>query len=80
MGQQRACPVSAARFKLLIWSEPVLAAVLLLASTFGTVAAESVRRITKVEKQAQIGSQAAAIGTPIHMNDQLRTGLAHACR
>ena len=37
-------------------------------------AAPIVGTVTKVEKQAQIGSTTAVVGTPVHMNDELRTG------
>ena len=37
-------------------------------------AAETVGRVTRVENQAQIGGAAAAVGTPVRMDDQLRTG------
>jgi len=30
--------------------------------------------VTKVENQAQVGGEAAAVGSPVHMNDTLRTG------
>ena len=48
----------------LIWFIGVEAAV---AQTVGTV--------TKVEKQAQVGSTPAAVGTPVNMNVELRTGV-----
>jgi hypothetical protein len=34
----------------------------------------SVGRVTNVSNQAQIGSGLATVGTPVHMNDVLRTG------
>ena len=34
----------------------------------------TVGMVTKVENQAQIGAQPAAVGTPVHMSDTLRTG------
>lgn len=37
-------------------------------------AAETVGTITKVQGQAQIGSATAVVGSPVHMNDALRTG------
>jgi hypothetical protein len=40
----------------------------------GAVAGEAVGSITKVQNQAQIGSATAAVGSPVHMNDRLRTG------
>jgi hypothetical protein len=51
-----------------------LAILLLLGSTFGAAAAESVGVVTNVVNQAQIGGAAAVAGAPVHMNDQLRTG------
>ena len=47
---------------------------ILVASSFGAVAAESVGTVTRVQNQAQIGAATAATGTPVHMNDRLRTG------
>jgi len=41
---------------------------------FGAVAAETVGMVTKVENQARIGAAAAVVGTPVHMDDQIRTG------
>jgi hypothetical protein len=54
----------------------VLVFVLFLASTFGAAAAaaESVGVVTNVQNQAQIGATTATAGTPVHMNDRLRTG------
>lgn len=37
-------------------------------------AAPVVGTVTKVEKQAQIGSTTAVVGTPVHMKDEIRTG------
>ena len=34
----------------------------------------TVGMVTKVENQAQVGAQLAAVGTPVHMSDTLRTG------
>ena len=47
---------------------------LLLAWPFGAGAAESVGTVTRVQNQAQIGATTAGAGTPVHMNDRLRTG------
>ena len=47
---------------------------LLLAWRFGAGAAESVGTVTRVQNQAQIGATTAGAGTPVHMNDRLRTG------
>jgi len=38
-------------------------------------AAQTVGTVTKVQKQAQVGSTPAAEGTPVKMNDVLRTGI-----
>jgi hypothetical protein len=51
-----------------------LAIVLFVASSFGAGAAESVGTVTRVQNQAQIGAATAVAGTPVHMNDRLRTG------
>jgi hypothetical protein len=48
--------------------------ILFIASAFGAGAAESVGSITRVQNQAQIGSATAVVGSPVHMNDRLRTG------
>ena len=37
-------------------------------------AAQTVGTVTKVHKQAQIGSRTAVVGAPVRMKDQLRTG------
>jgi hypothetical protein len=37
-------------------------------------AAPAVVTITRVQNQAQIGTTAATVGAPVHMNDQLLTG------
>ena len=37
-------------------------------------AADVVGTVTALQNQAQIGGSAAAIGTPVHMNDRLSTG------
>jgi hypothetical protein len=39
-----------------------------------TASAAPVGSVTKVQKQAQVGSTTAAVGTPVSMNDQLLTG------
>jgi len=36
--------------------------------------AAPVGKVTRVQKDAQIGNTPAAVGTPVHMGDQLRTG------
>lgn len=45
-----------------------------LGSIAATSAAESVGTVTKIENQAQIGTRNAAVGSPVFMNDRLRTG------
>jgi hypothetical protein len=45
-----------------------------LGSIAATIAAESVGTVTKIESQAQIGTRNAAVGSPVFMNDRLRTG------
>jgi hypothetical protein len=40
----------------------------------GAAAGATVGMVTKVENQAYVGSQPAAVGTIVHMNDTLRTG------
>lgn len=37
-------------------------------------AAETVGTVTKVQNQAQVGNASATVGTPVRMNDALRTG------
>lgn len=55
---------------------PYLAAFFCLLLTFGVSVAEAqiVGSVTKVQKQAQIGSTPAETGTPVHLNDEIRTG------
>jgi hypothetical protein len=50
-----------------------LAILFFLASTFN-VRAAAVGTVTKVQNEAQIGTTTAVVGTPVHMNDRLRTG------
>jgi hypothetical protein len=38
------------------------------------IAAPAVGKVTRVQKQAQVGATTATVGTPVHMNDELRTG------
>lgn len=47
-----------------------------LSSTFSepAIAATAVGKVTRVQKQAQVGPTPAAVGTPVHMTDELRTG------
>jgi len=45
-----------------------------LGSIAATTAAESVGTVTKIENQAQIGTRNAAVGSPVFMNERLRTG------
>jgi hypothetical protein len=52
-------------------------AILLLVTAICTpcvAAAQVVGSVTKVQKQAQIGSTTAVVGTPVKMNDEIRTG------
>lgn len=51
-----------------------LALILLIAIPFTHAAAASVGTVTRVQNQAQVGSKTATVGTPINMNDVLRTG------
>ena len=52
-----------------------LAMILLSVVAHGVAEAQTVGTVTKVENQAQIGGAAAVVGTPVHMDDELRTGL-----
>ena len=52
----------------------LLSILLMFGSTIATNAAGPVGVVTKVFNQAQIDSRAAVAGTPVHMNDELRTG------
>ena len=52
----------------------LLTVVLHLGSIAATTAAELVGTVTKIENQAQIGTRNAAVGSPVFMNDRLRTG------
>jgi hypothetical protein len=52
----------------------LLAIPLLLVLPSSAGAAESVGKVTRVQNQAQIGATPAVVGTPVHMNDRLRTG------
>lgn len=47
---------------------------LVSASLSATASAAPVGKVTKVQKQAQVGSRAAKAGTTVNMNDRLRTG------
>ena len=38
------------------------------------MAAGQVGTVTQVQNQAQVGSRTAVVGTPVYMNNQLRTG------
>ena len=51
-----------------------LAVGLFVTLPLGAVAAETVGTVTKVENQVGIGGATAVVGTPVHMNDELRTG------
>jgi hypothetical protein len=53
-----------------------LAILLCLVSSFSArvAAAPVVGTVSKVENQAKVGTTPAVVGTPVHMNDELRTG------
>ena len=51
-----------------------VAAVVALTHDARAAGGPSVGMVTKVENQAQVGANAAAVGTIVHMNDTLRTG------
>ena len=40
----------------------------------GAAAAETVGKVTRVQNQAQVAGTPAVVGTPVHMDDELRTG------
>jgi len=48
-------------------------AALLIAGT--AAQAQVIGSVTRVQKQAQVGSTTAVEGTPVHMNDEIRTGI-----
>ena len=52
----------------------VVSAAGLFAPGFDAAAAQTVGMVTKVQNQAQVGGQAAAVGSPVHLNDTLQTG------
>jgi hypothetical protein len=52
----------------------VLLASLVIAFSIEVAAAAPVGSITRVENQAQVGAAPAAVGTPVQLNDELRTG------
>ena len=52
----------------------LLGALLLLCSGLGARAESVVGTVSRVQNQAQVGTEAAVVGTPVHMNDRLRTG------
>jgi len=47
---------------------------LVSASLITTASAASVGKVTRVQKQAQVGSRPAKVGTSVSMNQRLRTG------
>jgi len=51
-----------------------LAVGLLITLPRAAVAAETVGTVTRVENQARIGGAVAVVGTPVHMDDEIRTG------
>ena len=54
----------------------LIAILVCLLSAFNSraLAASAVGKVTQVQNQAQVGGRTAAVGTPVYMNDQLRTG------
>ena len=52
----------------------VVSAAGVFAPGFDVAAAQTVGMVTKVQNQAQVGGQAAAVGSPVHLNDTLQTG------
>ena len=54
----------------------LIAILVCLLSAFNgrAIAASAVGKVTQVQNQAQVGGRTAAVGTPVYMNDQLRTG------
>ena len=52
----------------------VVSAAGLVAPGFDVAAAQTVGMVTKVQNQAQVGGQAAAVGSPVRLNDTLQTG------
>jgi hypothetical protein len=52
----------------------LLGTLLLLCSNLGARAESVVGTVSRVQNQAQVGTEAAVVGTPVHMNDRLRTG------
>ena len=52
----------------------LVATLLLLCSSLGARAESVVGAVSRVQNQAQVGTQAAVVGTPVRMNDRLRTG------
>src|SRR4029078_6193598 len=47
---------------------------LLITLPRGAFAAETVGEVTRSENQARIGGAAAVVGTPVHLDDEIRTG------
>jgi hypothetical protein len=47
---------------------------LVFCSTLGARAESTVGHVSRVQNTAQIGGATATVGTPVHMNDRLRTG------
>ena len=52
----------------------VVSAAGVFAPGFDVAAAQTVGMVTKVQNQAQVGGQAAAVGSLVHLNDTLQTG------
>jgi hypothetical protein len=60
------------------WTLPKYLIVLGLLATLmmsGAVAAETVGKVTRVQNQAQVAGTPAVVGTPVRMDDELRTGV-----
>ncbi|HEX9596223.1 MAG TPA: FecR family protein [Anaerolineales bacterium] len=54
----------------------LLAILVCLVSAFNirAAAAAAVGKVTQVQNQAQVGGKTAVVGTPVYLNDRLRTG------
>lgn len=53
---------------------PAILCCLVTMAHVGIVEAAPIGKVTRVQKQAQIGSRPAAVGASVNMNDRLRTG------
>ena len=52
----------------------LFAIVVFVTFAHAAAAAETVGTVTRVENQARIGGATAVVGTPVHMDDEMRTG------